>query len=407
MATGIQKRHGRKCGSREGGACNCEPAWEAWVWSKRAGADGKGGKISKRFPTYAAAKGWREDAAPAVRKGQLRRPTKRTVREAAERLIAGMKDGSIRSARRKPYRPSTIRSYERALGLGPEMRERAPERVLERLGDFKLSELGRDDVQAYADRLVAAGWDASTIGNQLDVLRCVFRRARQRDEVAHDPLERLDLPEPEGKRDRVADPDEAERLIAALPEGGRAVWACALYAGLRRGELRALRVRDVDLEARELHVRRVWDDAEGELDGAKTEAGTRTVPIFAPLAEELGPHLLRTGRRAKPDALVFGRDDGAPFEPSTARRRAREAWAAAELTPITPHECRHSCASIWIALGITNPKQLCAWLGHTSVAMTFDLYGHLLDGAREQAIAQADAAWAARTGQDRGLRVVE
>jgi integrase len=406
-APGIRKRHSRSCASRDGGGCSCTPSWEARIWSRRAGPDGKGGTISKSFPTYAAAKGWREDATHASRRGRLRPATKKRLREAAVELIAGMHDGSIRSARRKPYRPSTIRSYERALGTWPEMRVRAPERLCERLGDFQLSELQRGDVQDYVDRLVADGWDPSTVANQLDVLRCVFRRARQRDEVGHDPLERLDLPEPEGKRDRVAGPDEAERLIAAAPKGDRALWATLLYAGLRRGEARALRMRDVDLDAREIHVERVWDDIEHELDGAKTDAGTRTVPIFAPLAEVLGPHLLATGRRAKPDALCFGRDDQHPFEPSTVRRRAREAWEEAGLRPITPHECRHSCGSIWIALGIRNPKQICAWLGHASITMTFDVYGHELEGAREQAIAEADAAWAARQGHGAALRAVD
>jgi integrase len=80
----------------------------------------------------------------------------------------------------------------------------------------------------------------------------------------------------------------------------------------------------------------------------------------------------------------------------------------AGLRPITPHECRHSCGSIWISLGITNPKQICKWMGHASITMTFDVYGHELEGAREQAIAQADAAWAARTGQaGGGLRAVD
>jgi integrase len=402
MATGLRKRHSRTCVTGKDEGCTCRPSWEARVWSRRAGPDGKGGTISKSFPTYAAAKGWREDATHANRRGRLRPATKKRLREALVELLDGMRDGTIRSARRKPYRPSTIRSYERATGLFPEMRVRAPERLCERLGDVQLSELQRGDVQDYVDRLVADGWDPSTVANQLDVLRCVFRRARQRDEVAHDPLERLDLPEPEGMRDRVAGPEEAERLIAAAPEGDRALWATLLYAGLRRGEARALRVRDVDLDAREIHVERVWDDAEGELDGAKTDAGTRTVPIFAPLAEVLGPHLL-----VKPDALCFGRDDQHPFEPSSVRRRAREAWEQLALPGITPHECRHSACSIWIALGITNPKQLCEWAGHTGVAMTFDRYGHLLDGAREQAVAQADAAWAARQGHGAALRAVD
>jgi integrase len=410
MATpGIRKRHSRSCASRDGRDCNCQPSWEARVWSRRAGRDGRGGTISKSFPTYAAAKGWREDASHANRRGKLRRATRKTVREALVEVLDGMKDGSIRSARRKPYRPSTVRSYERATGLYPEMRQRAPERICDRLGDLQLSELTRHDVQDYVERLASDGWDASTIHNQLDVLRCAYRRARQRDEVGVDPLDGLDVPDADGRRDRAVGIDEAERLIRALPDPDRALWATYLYAGLRRGEARALRVRDVDLDGRrEIHVARVWDDMEGELDGAKTDAGTRAVPIFAPLAEMLVPHLMATGRRARPDALVFGRDDTEPFVPSTVRRQALDAWAAAGLEPISPHECRHSCGSIWIsALKITDPNQVKEWMGHSSIVMTFDHYGHELKGARERAVAEADAAWAARQGEGPALRAVE
>src|SRR5215216_2236927 len=104
--TGVRKRHSRSCASRPAngdGVCNCEPSWEARIWSRRAGPDGKGGAISQSFATFAAAKAWREDATHANRRGKLRRATKTTVREACERLIEGMKDGSVRSKRKRPY----------------------------------------------------------------------------------------------------------------------------------------------------------------------------------------------------------------------------------------------------------------------------------------------------------------
>ena len=87
-------------------------------------------------------------------------------------------------------------------------------------------------------------------------------------------------------------------LLAALPEGERALWACAFYAGLRRGELRALRWGDVDLPARVIHVQRGWDAVEGE-QAAKSAAGNRRVPILELLARELAAHKLRTKARQR------------------------------------------------------------------------------------------------------------
>lgn len=83
--------------------------------------------------------------------------------------------------------------------------------------------------------------------------------------------------------------DEPETILAALLEHDRALWATAIYAGLRRGELRALRCDDIDLERGVIHVRRSWDDVEGE-KATKTSAGERTVPILLPLRRSRAPH---------------------------------------------------------------------------------------------------------------------
>src|SRR3954454_5100219 len=124
-----------------------------------------------------------------------------------------------------------------------------------------MSAVQRLDVQDYVDRLRRKGLSASTIANKLDPIRVVFRRAIKRGEVSIDPTKDLDLPAVRGRRERIADRAEASALIIALPAEERAFWATAIYAGLRRGEVRALRWT-VELEAQpaQIHVRRTWDD---------------------------------------------------------------------------------------------------------------------------------------------------
>ena len=116
------------------------------------------------------------------------------------------------------------------------------------------------------------------------------------------PTTGLELPAVEGRRERIASPAEAEALLAALPERDRAIWATAMYAGLRRGELLALRWEDVDLAAGVIHVERSWDAKEGVV-APKSRAARRTVPIAGVLREHLVQHTLRSGRRG---GLVFG-----------------------------------------------------------------------------------------------------
>ena len=98
-------------------------------------------------------------------------------------------------------------------------------------------------------------------------------------------------------------------------------------------------------------------------------------------------HKLRTGRDG--DALVFGATGERPFEPSTVRRRALAAWAHAGLAPIGLHEARHSYASLLIAAGV-NAKAISTYMGHSSVTITYDRYGHLMPGNEEEAAAMAD-----------------
>jgi integrase len=397
---GVRARHSRTCRSADGGACNCRPSWEAFVYLKHEDR-----KVRKTFPTRAAAVAWRRDAAHAAQRGRLRVPSAVTVAEAAAELLAGMADGSIPNRKGDRYKPAAVRGYERCLRL----------RVLPALGHVRLSEVRRADVQDLADRLTGEGLSASTVQNTLDPLRVIFRRAVRRDLVAVDPTEGLELRRKKGRRDRIATPAEAAALLAALADEDRALWATALYAGLRRGELRALRWDDVDLTARTIRVEREWDDVEGELNEAKSEAGTRTVPLAGPLVSLLAAHRLRTGRAGQ--ALVFGATEAEPFTPSTVRRRALRAWgwreaanpeadgprrvrvAAREgaLEPIGLHEARHTCASVLIASG-ANPKVIQNVMGHATIVMTFDQYGHLMPGGLEDAREAMDAYLAGATG---------
>jgi integrase len=267
-------------------------------------------------------------------------------------------------------------------------------RVLPELGAVRLSALSRVDVQDYADRLLAEGLDPSTIRNTLMPLRAIYRRAVARGEVTVNPTTGLELPAVRGRRDRIASPTEAADLVAALPDADQALWASTMYAGLRRGELMALRWEDIDLQKNMIIVSRSWDVKAGAIE-PKSHAGRRTVPIAWILREYLIAYQLRSGRR---DGLVFGRTTDRPFEPVTLSERAARAWRKAELQAITLHECRHTFASLMIAAGV-NAKALSTYMGHASVMITLDRYGHLMPGNEEQAAGLLDDYLAATTGR--------
>jgi integrase len=364
-SAGIRVRHSKLCRTRSGSPCNCKPTYEANVWSA---SDGK--RAYKAFPTLAEARAWRADAQVGLRRGTMRVGPSITLREAAEAWLEGVRSSAIRNRSGHTYKPSAIRGYETSL----------LSRVLPELGGARLSELRRVDLQDFADRLCADGFDASTVRNTLMPLRVIFRRAVARGEIAVNPTTGLELPAVEGTRERIASPGEAEALLAVLPERDRALWATAMYAGLRRGELLALRWEDVDLAAGVIHVERSWDAKEGVVT-PKSRAARRSVPIAAVLREQLVQHTLRSGRRS---GLVFGTSATQPFTPSNVRKRANAMWTGAGLDPIGLHECRHTFASMMIAAGV-NAKALSAYMGHSSVTITYDRYGHLMPGSESEA----------------------
>lgn len=382
MAAGIEKRHARACRSRDGQRCNCEPTYRASVWDRWRSV-----RVRHTFPSEAAAKTWRHDAITALRSGALivapeARPL---LSDALDALIEGMEQGRLLDRSGKPYKPSTRRSYKIA----------ADKYLKPRIGHLRVPDVRRRDVQALVDELRAEGLAASTVHNKLDVLRVVFRRAVRDEIVAVDPTDNLELPAVRGRRERVESPERAGALLESLPESERAAWSVAFYCGLRVGELRALRWADVDLSAGTIHVRRGWDDQEGEI-ALKSDAGRRRVPLVGMVRRELVRHKLATGRDG--DDLVFGRTATAAFVRSTLRARALRSWTAAGLDPLTPHEARHTCASYLIAAGL-NPKQVQTYIGHSDIRTTYNVYGHLMPGDEGQAATQLEAFLTGSAGQ--------
>jgi integrase len=351
------------------------------VYDKRTGT-----KVRETFSgkgALAAAKAWRSDATSMQNQGKKIGKSTMTLREAAEAWLAGAEaePPTVLTRGGRPYKPNVVREYRRALHSF----------VLDDLGAQRLSDIRRGDLQALVDRLAGAGKSGSTIRNVLMPIRVIYRHALERDQVAVNPTQNLRLPNGHKPRDRAATVTEAADLLAALPHDDRALWAAAFYAGLRRGELRAIRWEDIDLATGTIRVHRGWDDVAGEI-APKSEKGNRSVPINDLLHDYLTELKARTGRDGTD--FVFGPKRDRPFTPSYIRKRANAAWAAANenrtkkklppLVPIGLHECRHTFVSIMHDAGVSL-EVIGDLVGHSSVYMT-DRYRHLLAGAERDAV---------------------
>lgn len=382
--TGIIIRHSRTCAAQADrlARCTCSPSYRAEVYDRRSGA-----KIRKTFGNISEARGWRSDVVSSLRKGTMRAPTKTTLREAWKEWLEGAKAGTIRNRRQEPYKASTLRAYSQSI----------TDHVLPELGSRRLHDIEQRDLQDLADRLLADGKDPSTIRNAINPVRVIFRRAIRDKQLVINHASGLELPAAAGRRDRIASPEEGAELIESLAERDRALWATAMYAGLRRGELMALRIEDVDLAGGTIRVERSYDPKGRVFTTPKSRAGTRRVPIAAGLRSYLVSHKLRLGWG---EGLLFGATPERPFTDSNVRRRAETAWKAENktraaegrplLVPIGLHECRHTFASLMIAAGV-NSKALSTYMGHSSVTITLDRYGHLMPGNEEESASLLDA----------------
>ena len=350
------------------------------------------GKIRKTFAEHWEAKAWRHSQLELASIERLRAPSHHTLGETASLWVKMAQEGQIRNRSGRRYKPSALRTIEVDLRL----------RLVPSLGTKVMVGITRADLQHLVNRWLSEGLSPSKIRSIVNAARVLWRDldllTGHDDPLLVDPTHGLRLPASTGRRERIATPDEARRLIEALQPGDRALWATAIYAGLRHGELRALQVRDVDLERRRIEVQRSWDQYEGEIE-PKSEKGTRPTIIAQPLHRLLAKHIQDTGREGAD--LVFGDTSTKPFQSDPVNKRARKAWATAReqedhqnitgerIRPIGLQDCRHTAVSQMLDAGI-RIDTVSKFVGHASITITIDRYGHLLPGGEANAIVLLD-----------------
>jgi len=366
LSPGIQVRHGKACATRAGCPCDCAPTFQAWVTDSRREKGRE--KVYRTFPTKTAAKTWRQDMLVAIRRGEVAATTTTlTVGDLVTEWMDAARSGQARTRGRKPFSGGTIRSVEQNYRL----------RIKDRFGKRRIDRLSLTDLQEWVDELDASGLHASTIETTVLPLRMAYRRAKTRGTIKVYPTDGLELPQKpvRGVSRRPPAAEDVRDLLASVPTQDRAAWTLYVLAGVRRGELAGLRWTDIDLDAGIIHVEQQYKAAEGIFDATKGRR-TRTVPCGPTVAASLREHRLATGRR---HGLVFGENGTRPLDTTRMQERADEGWKTSGVARVTPHVCRHLFATLMAAAG-TPLERLSRYMGHSSIAVTWDNYGHLFPG---------------------------
>lgn len=217
-----------------------------------------------------------------------------------------------------------------------------------------------------------------TVRNAHGQLHRVLADAVRQRLIRANPCEGTTLPAANRDEQRFLTEMEADRLLAAVPERWRVLVLLLLLTGLRFGEAVGLRVGRVDLAGRRLTVaqqqQELADTAEIVYVTPKSKRSRRTVTFPARLAAQLAP--LLDGQRR--DDLVFRAVQGGPVR---YRQFYRRVWAPAvretKLVGLRLHDLRHTHAAWLISAGVP-VLAISRRLGHASIAVTMDMYGHLL-----------------------------
>lgn len=267
-------------------------------------------------------------------------------------------------------------------------------RLAATFGSLPLRGIDRGLVSVWVDGLVGDGLSPARIRKCATVLTACLEAAVDEGLIGRNPARRVELPRVEARRRRFLSADEVTRLADAMPDtGSRALVFVAAYGGLRWGELAALRRSRCDLLRRRLIVDSAVSDVGGHLETKAPkshQARTVSLPVF--VVEELARHLESVPD--DPGALVFTAPRGGLLRYSSFRRVWDRAVTAADLDGVTPHQLRHSCASLMHQAG-ADLVLVSRQLGHESPAVTGKVYVGLFDDAADEVMERLDATHAA------------
>ena len=283
-------------------------------------------------------------------------------------------------------RPTTFASYTML----------AKEHIVPRLGSLQLQKLTPASINALYAHLGEHGrvhgggpLSPSSVRRVHAVLHRACHDAVRWGRLTVNPVDAADPPKQSS--------EHAERPVWSAEQLGGflahvaddrlfALWRLLIMTGLRRGEALGLQWADVDMEAGAVSIRRAWIPVNGiaQMSEPKTRRGRRTIALDPATLEALKAHAARQADEQADweDAwvetgFVFTREDGLPLHPWHVSKAFKVHLEAAKLPEIPLHSLRHSYATLALSSGV-NPRIVSGRLGHSTVALTLDVYSHVL-----------------------------
>ena len=263
------------------------------------------------------------------------------------------------------------------------------------------------DVEAFIAAKRREGKATKSILNFVGLLYSIFEYAcsSKRGWAAANPVKDAEMPtpDPSGGDIRFLEMPEIEALLRAVPDDvlgpvERVLYLVAVMAGLRQGELLALRWRDIDWPAGKIRVRQNW--VRGEVGTPKSRRGSRAVPLADRAAAELERRFQASAFQGDDDLVFPHPQTGAHLDRSKLLKRFKAALRRAGVREVRFHDLRHTFGTRMAAQGVPM-RTLQEWMGHRD-ARTTQIYADYAPSAHERAWVEA-----AFGGSDRGAELSE
>jgi integrase len=250
--------------------------------------------------------------------------------------------------------------------------------VLPAFGKTPLGAIEPEDVSAWVAKMAEEGLSASRIRQSYRVLSAMLKAAVVSRYILSTPCIGVRLPKPSSREMRFLSAEQVAALAEATPDPFNVMMSLLAYGGLRWGEAAALRRVRFDLLRSRIEVAESVAQVGGEFHFGPTKTHeTRNVRLPTFLRDLLAQHLAANVAQ-EPTALVFTEPDGGPLRHWWFWHRIwTPALTRAGLdSHLRIHDLRHTCSALLIAQG-AHPKAIQAHLGHSTIQVTMDRYGHL------------------------------
>ncbi|MCL4552527.1 MAG: site-specific integrase [Candidatus Marsarchaeota archaeon] len=279
----------------------------------------------------------------------------------------------------------------------------ADHHIIPALGRKKVASLLPGDIDRLISEKMDSGLSVSTVRRIRSVLAQALDQGVRWGSVTRNVASLTRPPKAARKEGRTLTPEQARHLLHTL-KGHRneTLYALMLSTGLRRGEALGLRWDDFNAKEGTVSIRRQLTRENGSLSTKDTKTARSRRSINRPLrvVENLKAHKARQARERlelgpawQDTGYIFTSSVGTPLDPRNLNREFKTVCQKAGLGDWHPHELRHSAASLMLAQGV-KIQVVSEVLGHSSIRMTADVYGHILAPDREAAAAaMSETLW--------------